>query len=107
MFASPACVVLCTCPPEAATGIARVLLEEHLVACVNIVPGVRSLYWWEGAITEDGECLLIIKTAAARYEALASRLLEVHPYEVPEILQLAVADGADAYISWVIDSTMC
>ena len=105
MNASAIRVVLCTCPPDAAAGIARDLLDERLAACVSIVPGVRSLYRWQGQITDDGESLLIIKTKTALSDALEARLVEVHPYEVPEVLSLQVADGAEAYLTWVMDAT--
>lgn len=100
-------VVLCTCPADAASGIARRLLEERLVACVNVVGGVRSLYWWKGAVTEDGESLLVIKAPPACYERLEALLTEIHPYDVPEILALAVERGSEAYLSWVAESTAC
>ena len=100
-------VVLCTCPPDAAAHIARRLLEERLVACVNVVSGVRSLYWWKGEVTEGGESLLVIKTPPACYERMEALLVEIHPYDVPEILALAVERGSEAYLSWVAESTAC
>ncbi len=100
-------VVLCTCPPESATGIARALLEDRLAACVNVVPGVRSLYWWRNEVAEDGESLLVIKTMHTRYDQLEERLTEVQPYDVPEILSLSVDEGANAYVSWVRESVAC
>ncbi|MCB9786808.1 MAG: divalent-cation tolerance protein CutA [Deltaproteobacteria bacterium] len=105
MSKSPIRVVLCTSPPDAAQQMARTLLEEKLVACVNIVPGVKSLYWWKDAVSEDSEALMVIKTPAACYERLEARLRELHPYDIPEILSLAVERGADPYVSWVLDST--
>jgi periplasmic divalent cation tolerance protein len=102
---TPLRVVLCTCPPDAAAQIARVLLEEKLVACVNIVPGVKSLYWWKDAVAEDTEALMVIKTPAHLYDRLEVRLAELHPYEVPEILGLDAEHGAEPYVSWVLDST--
>ena len=100
-------VVLCTCPPDQALSVARALLEDRLVACVNIVPGVRSLYWWKDEVAEDGESLLVIKTLHDRFEAMRDRLDEVHPYDVPEILSVPVEDGAGAYLSWVRESVAC
>ena len=100
-------VVLCTCPPEAATAVARAILEQRLAACVNIVPGVRSLYWWKGEVAEDGESLLVIKTPQSRFASLEARLIEIHPYDVPEILSLPVDEGADTYLSWLRASADC
>jgi len=97
-------VVLCTCPPQDASRIARTVLEERLVACVNVVPGVKSLYYWKDEVHEDGESLLVLKTPSAHYPALEQRLQQIHPYDVPEVLSLDVAAGAETYISWVTDS---
>ncbi len=101
-----ALVVLCTCPDEAsADGIATALLAGELAACVNCVPGIRSMYRWEGQLRDDREVLLIIKTRACRYAALEAEIRARHPYDVPEILALPVARGADAYLDWVRQAT--
>jgi periplasmic divalent cation tolerance protein len=84
-----------------ATRLARLLVEERLAACVNVVDGVRSIYRWRGAIQEDAEALLLIKTSAQRYEALARRLLEEHPYDTPELIRLDLAGGDSRYLSWL------
>jgi periplasmic divalent cation tolerance protein len=98
-------VVLCTLPPgEAAAGIARAVVEERLAACVSIMPGLRSIYTWDGAMQDDAEQLAILKTTADRFEELRARLLQLHPYSVPEIVALPVADGHLAYLGWVRDS---
>lgn len=91
--------------PDAETGarIGRTLVEERLAACVNLVPGVRSIYRWEGAVEDDAEVLLVVKTTVARAEALAARVPEVHPYDVPEVLLLPVAEGSAPYLQWVRD----
>ena len=94
-------VVLCTCPPEEATQIARALLERRLAACVNVIPGVRSLYWWKGEVAEDGEALLVIKTGQACLQPLADALEELHPYDLPEFLCLQPDSGSQAYLRWV------
>jgi len=100
-------VVLCTCPPAQATTVARAILEQRLAACVNVVPGVRSLYWWNDTVTEDGESLLVIKTPQSSFADLEARLHEIHPYDVPEVLSLSVDEGADTYLSWVRESVAC
>jgi periplasmic divalent cation tolerance protein len=100
-------VVFCTCPAEAAKGLARQLVEEHLVACVNIVPGLTSIYRWEGKVCEDGESLLVIKTRAELMARLSARIVELHPYEVPEViaLPLAAGEGNPAYLDWLMEQT--
>jgi periplasmic divalent cation tolerance protein len=99
-------VVLSTCADRAsAESLARALVEERLAACVNLVPGVRSIYRWEGAVEEADEVLLVIKTAAASAEALLARLPALHPYEVPEALVLGVEGGAAPYLAWLLAST--
>ncbi len=99
-------VVLSTVPDEQ-TGerIATALLEENLVACVNMLPGVRSLYRWQGALQKEQEWLLVIKTRGDRYDKLEQRLRELHPYEVCEILALDVARGSAPYLDWVLAET--
>lgn len=98
-------VVLVTAPSaEAGTAIGRALVDERLAACVNVVPGLTSIYRWQGQREEASECLLVIKTDAARYAALERRVLELHPYSVPEVLALPVEAGAPAYVQWVKES---
>ncbi len=95
-------VVISTLPnPEKAAEIARVLVEERLAACVNLVPQVRSIYRWKGEICDEPETLAIAKTTQDRAEALHARLIELHPYEVPEVLALAVSGGHAPYLDWV------
>ena len=100
-----ALMVLVTAPSvEVARHLARVLVDEGLAACVNVVPEVASIYRWQGRREETTEALLIVKTGVARYEALEQRVLELHPYSVPEVLALPVARGAPRYVQWVQDS---
>jgi periplasmic divalent cation tolerance protein len=95
-------VVLVTAPDAAvAERLARALVEERLAACVNAVPGVRSVYRWEGRVEEAGEILLVVKTRADRSAALAARVRELHPYALPEILELGAAGGSPDYLEWV------
>ena len=101
-----ALVVLSTCKDaEAAATVARALVGEQLAACVNIIPQVRSIYHWEGAVQDDTEALAIIKTTRERYAALAARLVELHAYSVPEIVALPVADGHAPYLAWLAAQT--
>lgn len=98
-------VVLCTLPsPEVAAEVARAVVGERLAACVNLVPAVRSIYRWEGAVEDATETLAIIKTTAEGYAALAARVTELHPYAVPELLALPVAAGHAPYLAWVAAS---
>jgi periplasmic divalent cation tolerance protein len=94
-------LVLCTCPPEAAERLASALVEEQLAACVNALPGIQSVYRWQGALERSAETLLLAKTTAERYPALESRLRELHPYELPEIIALPIERGLPGYLAWV------
>lgn len=99
-------LVYVTCPdPETGEAIAGRLVEERLAACINVVPGLRSVYRWQGKIEIDDEALLLIKTTAARFEALRERVRELHPDEVPEIVAAPVVQGLDSYLRWVRDET--
>ncbi len=99
-------LVLCNCSPADGPRLARALVEERLAACVNLIVGVTSVYRWEGAVHEDEETTLFIKVSAAKRDAMTARLIELHPYEVPEVLVLDpdVAASASAYVSWVRES---
>ena len=99
-------VVLITAPDAAAAeNLARALVEERLAACVNVLPGVRSFYRWEGSVQDDAELLLVAKTRAERVGALAARVNELHPYDLPEILELPATGGSKAYLDWVRTET--
>ncbi|MDJ0864524.1 MAG: divalent-cation tolerance protein CutA [Myxococcota bacterium] len=98
----PIQVALCTAPDaEVAERIARALVEERLVACANLLPNMRSIYRWEGRVEESAEVLLVLKTRADRVAALADRIREIHPYDVPELIALPVEAGLEAYLGWV------
>lgn len=95
-------LLLCTCPDDAcAARVARALVEARLAACVSRVPGLVSTYRWEGAVHEDGEVLLLIKTTAAAIAPLQARLLALHPYRVPELVALDITGGLPAYLDWL------
>ena len=89
---------------EDAERIARALVERRLAACVNVVPGVVSVYRWKGNVLRDEERLLVIKTRAARLEALREALVALHPYELPELVALPIEAGHEPYLAWLDDS---
>ena len=90
---------------DAAETMARTLVDERLAACVSILPPMRSIYTWEGAIELADERQLLIKTATHRVKELETRLKELHPYDVPEFLVISVLEGSGDYLSWLADST--
>ena len=92
--------------PDRATGqrIAEALVAEGLAACVNVLPGVHSVYRWQGGVEHADEVLLLAKTTRARMDALQARLLELHPYELPELLAVEAAGGLPAYLDWVANA---
>jgi periplasmic divalent cation tolerance protein len=95
-------IVLCTVPDEAAAQrIASALVAEQLAACVNIVPGITSVYRWKGAIENATELLLIIKTTAAVYTRLQDRIRALHPYELPEVIAVSLDQGLPDYLAWI------
>jgi periplasmic divalent cation tolerance protein len=81
--------------------IGRAVVEEQLAACANAIPGMRSLYWWEGRIQEAAETVLILKSTAALLDALAQRIQELHSYELPCVVALPIAGGNPAYLDWI------
>lgn len=101
-----ALVILCACPDLAtAERIAETLVVERLAACVNIVPGLISIYRWQSRIERASELLLLIKSREAVYALLETRLRELHPYEVPEIVALPIQAGLAEYLGWLADHT--
>jgi periplasmic divalent cation tolerance protein len=99
-------VVFCTFPnPEKAAEVARTIVDERRAACVNLLPAVRSIYSWQGEVCDDAEALAVIKTSAGRFEALRSRIVELHPYDCPEVIAMPVCAGHADYLKWVVDST--
>jgi periplasmic divalent cation tolerance protein len=98
-------VVLCTLPDrEQATRLARALVEERLAACANLVPGLTSVYRWQGAIQQDEEVLLLVKTTQAVYTRLEQRIRALHPYELPEIIAVPIQTGQADYLKWIQES---
>lgn len=98
-------VVLCNCSKTEAPGLAKALVKERLAACVNVIEGVTSFFWWDGELCEDSESTLVIKTTVQRWEALKARLNELHSYDTPEIVALEAVDVIDGYLNWVKEQT--
>lgn len=97
-----AIIVLCTCPDDAcAKRITDALVDEHLAACVNLLPGVASTYRWDGKICRETESMMLIKTTRDSFDALRERIVSLHPYDVPEIIALDIAAGSAAYLDWI------
>ncbi len=98
-------VVLVTVPSiEVAERIAAAVVPERLAACVNIVPGLRSTFWWEGRAQTEEEVLLLVKSTADRLAALEDRVRTLHPYSIPEFIALPVVAGHEPYLAWVRDA---
>lgn len=100
----PVTALVCysTCPDaDCAARIARALVDERLAACVNLLPGARSVYRWQGEVEQADEVLLLIKTTSARLDALLARMQALHPYELPEVVAVEVAGGLPAYLDWI------
>ena len=90
--------------PEEAARLGRTLVEERLAACVTLIPAIHSIYRWQGQIESSAETLLFLKTESDRLAALEARLQELHSYQVPELLVLAVESGSHPYLEWLHDS---
>ena len=98
-------VVLCTTPDADTAGhIAEVLVMEKLAACVNIVPGITSVYRWQGAVENANEVLLLIKTDTGAWPRLEARIRSLHPYELPEIIAVPIEKGQQDYLNWMHES---
>lgn len=101
-----AMLVLTTLPSaEAAAELAKAVVGEKLAACANLLPAVRSIYRWQGRVQDEGEVLVLFKTRQEHFERLKARLLELHPYEIPEVLAVPVEQGYQAYLDWLGQET--
>ncbi|HKK13683.1 MAG TPA: divalent-cation tolerance protein CutA [Gammaproteobacteria bacterium] len=99
-------IVLCTVPDgETAAAIAARLVKDSLAACVNILPAVTSVYVWDGEVQNDAEQLLVIKTRSGVFQALEKAVLELHPYELPEIIAVPIQYGLSGYLTWIDQTT--
>jgi len=98
-------VLIMTPTTDEANTIARKLLEGRLAACVNIVPQVRSLFWWEDKLSEEDEVLLMVKSRRSKFRALVLEVKALHSYRVPEIIALPIVEGSASYLQWIDDST--
>jgi periplasmic divalent cation tolerance protein len=98
-------VMITTPDIKTAESLATLLVENHLAACVNIIPGLLSIYKWEGKLNKDSECLLIAKTASSNLEELVNAVKANHPYTQPEIIAWEIDGGSPAYLEWVISSS--
>jgi periplasmic divalent cation tolerance protein len=94
-------VLSTTDTPELAEKIAAALVDAHEAACVNIVPGVRSIYRWEGKVCNESECLLLVKSSAEKFGAIQRRIHLLHGYRVPEIIALPISEGDPEYLNWL------
>lgn len=99
-------IIWCTCPDRhTADTIARHLVDQRLAACVNLLPGVTSVYRWRAKVEKGEEIMLMIKTRASAWGELEAAVQALHPYEVPELLMVPVAGGAETYLAWLAEST--
>jgi periplasmic divalent cation tolerance protein len=98
-------IVLCSAGSEdEARKIARHLVEQRLAACVNIVPGMESIYRWQGKLESSGEWLLLIKTTVERFPAVRDAIRDLHSYELPECIAISIEDGSSGYLEWIAQS---
>jgi len=84
-----------------AAKIAGTLVEERLAACVNIIPSIRSIYWWEGKVNDESEALMIAKTRRSMFGRLTERLRAIHSYQIPEVIGIGIVEGSGQYLAWI------
>ncbi|WP_460020655.1 divalent-cation tolerance protein CutA [Magnetospira thiophila] len=94
-------IYITTADEQEARTIGRALVSERLAACINILPGMTSLYWWEGKLQEEGECVLLAKTIPAHVEVLIARVNTLHGYDCPCVVALPIVDGNPAFLHWI------
>jgi periplasmic divalent cation tolerance protein len=90
--------------PELGQKIASALVEAREAACVNIISGIRSIYTWQGKVCDEGECLLLIKSSAEKFEAVRATIRHLHSYDVPEIIAVPITAGDPHYLDWLASS---
>ena len=99
-------IILVTAASEEEAGkIGRALVEAGLIACANILPGIRSIFFWEGRVTQEQECLLLLKSRGDLFEAIAAAVKSLHSYTVPEIIALPITHGSQDYLAWIREVT--
>lgn len=102
LSSAPALLCLSTCPDDAtARRIAEALVDQGLAACVNVLPGVHSVYRWQGRVEREDEVLLLAKTTPQAFAALRDGLVALHPYDLPEVVAVDITDGLPAYLAWI------
>ena len=94
-------ILVTTASAEEAERIGKALVEERLAACANLVPGIRSFFFWEGRLNDEGEALLILKSKATLLPKIEARVKELHSYQVPEVIALPILSGSAQYLKWV------
>ena len=99
----PLIVLVTASSPEEAWRIAQALVDERLAACVNVLPGVRPVYRWQGQMVTAGETLLIVKTTRDVLQALTARVRALHSYTVPEVVAVPIVDGSPPYLDWLVE----
>lgn len=95
-------LVQVSCPPDHADSISCNLVESGLASCINVIPAVKSIYRWKGKLQQDNESLLLIKCSADSYSLLEKHILDIHPYELPEIIIVPISGGLTGYLDWVL-----
>ncbi len=101
-MSTPYQLILCTCPDkDSAEQLAHLLVNERLCACVNILPGISSIYWWQGQSSSAQEYLLLIKAHKDHYQAIEISIKAHHPYELPEIIAVSIENGLPEYLHWI------
>jgi len=90
---------------DVAAEVAQALLKKKLIACANILPSMRSLYVWKGALEDEKESVMILKTTAEKYDALEKEILKLHPYDIPCVVALPIEAGNEAYLEWIAQQT--